>query len=378
MTKTREQELSDINAVLDSGREATPEEVEKARKEGKLRKMRIKRCNETVEESKLRPDPPQLWGDLWYRGEVCCVFADSNIGKSIYAVQIGDWIAKREPVVYFDFELSEKQFQLRYTDKITRQSHTFPENFYRADLPDVDELTPDEIINEIRLTAEEVNAKVVIIDNITQLCNQLEKGEDAGRFTTLLKQLRDIYGFSVLVVAHTPKRAEFAPLTQNSLAGSKRLFNAFDSCFAIGLSAKDPKQRYIKQLKARNCEILYGANNVIIAELVNKGNMMYFDKIGHSKESDLLIKKSFADSVLELYENGYKQTEIAEMLDSNKDAVSRAVVRLRKAGKLESKPKRGSGSRPDTSGSPTAEEKEPEADKPAEQETAPEVSGDKS
>ncbi len=52
--------------------------------------------------------------ELWHEGEVCCLFADSNLGKSIFAVQMADEIARDQNVLYVDCELSDKQFQLRY------------------------------------------------------------------------------------------------------------------------------------------------------------------------------------------------------------------------------------------------------------------------
>ncbi len=68
----------------------------------------------------------QLFGT---RGELSCLFADSNVmGKSILAVQIADRIARTDNVLYLDFELSEKQFQLRYTNEHGELSTPFPTN----------------------------------------------------------------------------------------------------------------------------------------------------------------------------------------------------------------------------------------------------------
>lgn len=52
-----------------------------------------------------------------------------------------------------------------------------------------------------------------------------------------LNNLKKRYGLSILVLAHTPKRSMECPITSNDLAGSKRLYNFFDSVFAIGKSA---------------------------------------------------------------------------------------------------------------------------------------------
>ena len=72
----------------------------------------IKSANKTMIEAAKRPNPKSLYKTFWYEGETCCLFADTNLGKSILAVQIASEIAVNEIVLYFDFELSDKQFQL--------------------------------------------------------------------------------------------------------------------------------------------------------------------------------------------------------------------------------------------------------------------------
>ncbi len=72
--------------------------------------LTIKTANQAVSDASTRPDPVQLYLELWYEGEVCCLFADSNLGKSIFAVQMADEIARTRNVLYVDCELSDKQF----------------------------------------------------------------------------------------------------------------------------------------------------------------------------------------------------------------------------------------------------------------------------
>ena len=98
--------------------------------------LAVKSVNDTLldasREPDPEPDPEPLYDKLWYQGEVSCLFADSNIGKSLFAVQIAEGIAQRFRVLYLDCELSAKQFQDRYTNKKTGQLHRFPDNFFRA------------------------------------------------------------------------------------------------------------------------------------------------------------------------------------------------------------------------------------------------------
>lgn len=201
----------------------------------------VKTANRTIKEAALRPNPDSLWLSLWYEGEVCCLFSDSNLGKSIYAVQIAAQIAKIRKVLYFDFELSDKQFQLRYSDE-KGNLNQFPDNLYRVEInrESLDTTNFEEVVIEnIEQTALQTGAKVLIIDNLTYLCIASEKGDAAGLLMFRLMALKKKYGLSILVLAHTPKRCLSNPITQNDLAGSKKLYNFFDSVFAIGKSAKD-------------------------------------------------------------------------------------------------------------------------------------------
>ena len=97
-----------------------------------------KSVNETIKCSKEKKNPKKFWDSFWFENEVCCLYADSNLGKSILAVQIGNHVAslleKGNTVLYYDFELSEKQFGLRYTDTSTNSEFKFNDNFIRVEL----------------------------------------------------------------------------------------------------------------------------------------------------------------------------------------------------------------------------------------------------
>lgn len=280
----------------------------------------IKTANQTIKEASLRPDPDALWMSLWYEGEVCCLFADSNLGKSIYAVQIAASIANSKKVLYFDFELSDKQFQLRYTgdDGTLNQ---FPKDLYRVEI-NRDALGSDNfedtIIRNIEDAAVMTGAKVMIIDNLTYLCLASEKGDAAALLMMRLMNLKKKYDLSILVLAHTPKRPLTNPITQNDLAGSKKLYNFFDSVFAIGKSAVDNRLRYIKQVKCRYGSFEYDADNVIICEIIKDGSFTQFAQTGFATEKEHLKEPSDSDradmiaTVKRLHAEGKTQRQIKE------------------------------------------------------------------
>ena len=130
--------------------------------------MSIKTANRTILEASQLPTPVRCGTVSGTRGTVLplCGF---QRGKSILAVQIADRIARTDNVLYLDFELSEKQFQLRYTDEYGKP-YTFPERLYRVSL-DSDALLDADfegtIIGSIEQMAQQTRCRIFIVDNLT-------------------------------------------------------------------------------------------------------------------------------------------------------------------------------------------------------------------
>lgn len=295
--------------------------------------LSIKSANRTLTEASMTANPKQLYGEFWFEHEIGCLFADSNVGKSILAIQIAEDIAKTgETVLYFDFELSEKQFQLRFTDE-QGNLHHFPSTLYRVQpdmnlIASIDEPFEDALMRNIENAAVETKARILIIDNISILCMQMEKGEDSAALVQRLRTLKNKYGFSILIIAHTPKRNMSMPITQNDLAGSKKLFNFIDSCFAIGLSAQGGNMRYVKQVKVRNCEMRYGGDNVMVCHIEKVGTMVQFINMGTAPEHDHLRIVNREEQVQEarlLSASGLSLRDIASRMGVSKSTVDRML-----------------------------------------------------
>lgn len=296
----------------------------------------IRSANQTLEEASKRPDPAPLWKSLWYEGELSCLFSDSNLGKSIYAVQIAEEVSKTgRSVIYFDFEQSDKQFQLRYTDN-SQHLHVFPNSFYRAELgyTYMDSETIEETIMQgLEDAISQVDAKILIIDNLTFLCTATESGDIAGSLMRHFKNFAKKNKLSILIIAHTPKRDMSQPITQNDLAGSKKLFNFFDSVFAIGKSAQAENIRYIKQIKVRHGQYEFGQNNVIVCEIRKEDSMTALVEIGTGKEKEHLkayqenkeIMEEELKQITALQQQGKNQREIAKLLNMSQATVNRRI-----------------------------------------------------
>ena len=322
-------ENSSLNPI-----EAIRSEVEATSDTTDIGMFTIKSANRTITDAALRPNPRSLYLELWYEGEVCCLFSDSNLGKSIYAVQMADQIASTRRVLLVDCELTDKQFQMRYTDSETGLIHIFPEGLYRAEINPVTLDVKDyeeKIIKNIEAVALRMHTSIIIIDNLTYLCNSSDKGVDAGLFMMKLMNLKKKYGWSLLIIAHTPKRNLSSPITQNDLAGSKKLYNFFDSVFAIGKSAKDDRLRYVKQLKVRAGEFLYDATNIIVYELEKSSGFVHFEFKEYSTEKEHLRERTESDEekqlkrIKELKAQGKSVRDIAALVGLSKSKVWRLL-----------------------------------------------------
>ena len=301
--------------------------------------LNIKAANEWIQESMKTPDPKMYFYDLIVEHENTVIFAASNVGKSILAVQIAEDIARAEKVLYVDLELSSKQFQMRYSDARTGKSHSFPSNFSRAEIdPElmVGANLEQEILDSIE-TAAKKGTKFFVIDNITFICNGAESGIKAGNFMKQLVRLKKKYDLTTIVIAHTPKRRNWKPITQNDLAGSAKLINFFDAGIALARSANDNNLRYLKQVKVRTGEFQFDAENVLVMEVNKDDGYLKFDVMGCAREDDHLNKldgDEIANEIMELLmmqRSGMSIRQIAEEKCMSKSTVQRRLENAKKS-----------------------------------------------
>ncbi len=304
----------------------------------------IKSANQWIEQAKNRPIPKMLFGEFWFEGEICILFADTNLGKSILAVQIANSISNgvstcgvylecvASPIIYFDFELSDKQFENRYSEDFT-DHYNFHPNFLRAEInPDnyndnVFSSFEDYLYYSLEQAVASGGVKVLIIDNITYLKNETERAKDALPLMKLLKELKTKYHLSILVLAHTPKINSSLPITKNDLSGSKMLMNFCDSSFAIGESFQENGLRYLKQIKQRNTEQIYHSENVIVCKIEKVNSFLQFSLVEFGDEREHLKQKTEEDNnqrnlkINELKNLGISNVEIGKQLSISEGTV---------------------------------------------------------
>lgn len=254
-------------------------------------------ANETLIKGATMEDPIPLYEPFWYEGEIGILFAKSNVGKSTLAVQIADEISRQGKTVYYlDYEQSIKQFQLKYTNQETKDMYQFSDNLKRPNLFIEKSSSEDDAIKRffkmVKKKAEE-GGRIFILDNLTFLVAKIENAEEILAFMKRLKVLKDEYNLSFLILAHTTKTRDTKPITQDDLAGSKKLMNFADSAFALGKSRID-SSIYIKQIKVRMGSIVYHEDNVLVGVLEKENNFVRFVDYRTATEESLLKKSTKA------------------------------------------------------------------------------------
>lgn len=307
--------------------------------------MTVSTANKTIEAARLLPDPKTWFHGMIVAGENTVLFASSNVGKSILAVQIAEEIAQKEWVLYIDLELSDKQFQMRYCEG--EVVHHFPEKLLRAMIRPEDLMTDnleDAILSSIQCAAEK-GVAVIIIDNISFACINAEKSEYAGEFMKRLIALKGSYHLTIIVIAHTPKRSRSETIEQDDLAGSSKLINHFDAGIAMARSAKAADLRYIKQVKVRTGEFNFDSDNVMVCELTKDDGWLHFNIVGYESEYAHLKSIDSAKSresriceVADLLNEGKSVREIAKVLNLSHGTAQRLCEKARHRIKSESVP----------------------------------------
>ena len=307
-----------------------------------------------LNKAKNLPDIKNLISVIWQTNEVHILFADTGIGKSILAVAISDSISKGKPflglendneplnVLYYDFELSDKQFWKRYTDEFGNLYH-FSDRFYCGSI-DFDELYDNcpesefnaRLLEKICFDIEKRDAKVLVIDNISFLdMNSTQDKNVSMEIMRRLCRLKKKYDISILVLAHTPKRNQSVPLTKNDLAGSKNLSNFCDSISVIGQSSKDSNLRYIKQVKpSRSSEIVYDIDNVIVCKIVKAGAFLKFEFVDFDSEFEHVQEVSRNDKQIERLNNIEKAKELKAQGKTLRDIAQEVLGSSEKQGTI--------------------------------------------
>ncbi|MEQ1764625.1 MAG: AAA family ATPase [Pyrinomonadaceae bacterium] len=317
--------------------------------------VEIRPMNDWMRAASTLPVPKQLFDDLWREGELAILFGDTGKGKSALAVQIGESIARGRPmhpfgltakprdVLLLDFEMTEKQIEMRYSadhdpDKgeALKKKYSFSKRFHRVVVrPEIlyrhDGEPLETVLRDLlQPLITETGASVLIIDNITHLKRTAESYRETVPIMKELQRLKRRFGLSILVIAHTRKRDAKRKLSINDLQGAGSLASGADNVFAIGQSRRNSGERYIKHLKPRNAEAMYDGSHVPVFRL-NKigGNFLGFAFNEFASEAVLLAEPKegkdwpMIERIKQMHDEKKSIRAIADELDLTKTSVHR-------------------------------------------------------
>ena len=304
--------------------------AQEAQQQGRDSFFNVSTLKEDLEKGRKMKPPKELIPHILVEHETTILFSGPGVGKTVLAMQIAFDLAEQgKRVLYVNFELSQQQLALRYPNKV------FPNTLYHAsiDYTKMHDVTDQNLIlPEIERLAVERNIELIIIDNFTNLCINSKEAAEAGNIMVKLLAMRMTHNWTMLILAHVPKRKQGDPLTIDDLAGSKLLSNLADNVIGFNKSKKDKNMRYLIQLKYRSLPIELDFKNVQELTLTSSDGWLHFEYGGYDEERAHLPRSRDEkaelerDIVKELKQpNGSSYREIADKLGTSLSMVQRVA-----------------------------------------------------
>lgn len=230
-----------------------------------------------------------IFPPLWREGELAVLTGEGSVGKSLFATQLAECIARGEnyftqdktpkrrkpgrPIYFIDLERTRAQFDEIYSARGRRYS--FATRFKYAPINPHMHVSKEYEGKLWKLFRDQVGAvaarsdehNIVVIDNIDYL-SPTDGRSGVMRTLKTLKYWTQTLNCSILAVVHArTNRGGPHPLSVNDISGSPHALRFADSVFALGRTPNNPEYRYLKQLRSRSALPVYDEKNVAVFEL---------------------------------------------------------------------------------------------------------------
>lgn len=208
-----------------------------------------------------KPLPSKLFDEFWREGELALLFGPSGTGKSLFAMQIAEALArgrpidgfcmptKRQRVLYVDLKLSDRRFKARY------DPYRFSENLHRLKLA-----TTDKLCDQLRKTIAAERFRIVVIDDLSAIRQTYDGTRETLKLMRQLARLRDELEVSILVLSDCREPRNGVVISERDLLRSRILCDAADSAFAISVHPTCPYSRTILQTRSPELKVWNGSN----------------------------------------------------------------------------------------------------------------------
>ncbi|MGD9587972.1 MAG: AAA family ATPase [Pyrinomonadaceae bacterium] len=211
-----------------------------------------------------------LFDEFWRRGELALLIGPAGAGKSLFAVQIADALARgremdgfmtpywRQKVLYVDLMLSDEQFAGRYSyfteKKRIAKRYKFAERFYRGRPND-----PEELCEWLEAAVRENGFDVVIIDDLSAVKRTHDGIRETLKVMRRLKKLCSETGAAIMAIAACDEPRPGRLVSENDMGRSRILCTVAESVIALGPDGSG-HQRLV-QLRSRHAKIFWTARN---------------------------------------------------------------------------------------------------------------------
>lgn len=209
----------------------------------------------------------RIWGDFILEKSLTWFPSEAGSGKTFFMMELclmlqneifGEWLG--EPLelagnsLYINAELSEESMMRRLAALTSGNGHYVSKNPKYKAMMLTTRRTFSESKEEIIGLVHDLRPVLVVIDNFKMCFRNLDsdKGKDANSLMAELLNLRDTYGFAIVVVDHTRKGSR-GKLTDSDLqSGSGSKTDLADSAFFLRRSCQSSDLRIIKRSKDRD------------------------------------------------------------------------------------------------------------------------------
>ncbi len=300
--------------------------------------------DELAEYAKDLPELKKLFGDHILEGTTVLFPSERGVGKTFLALQLamlisngdnsflGEQIEITGNTLYLNMELgkpviSKRILNLKKLLKIKKES------MYKAycisERKDLNQLLPKiiEWVNKYKPV-------LLIVDNLRTAFGDSdnEKNKEMTKCINELNNLRDKYGFALLLIHHTKKGTSYQLTNSDMQSGAGAISDLVDGDLFLRRSQKDNSFRILKRSKSRNCEDQDGATliklnpDTLWFELVESN----VDEIEHVFDPNTPIVQNnlLTQKARELRDEGKTLEEIGKIVGRNKGTISRWLNNL--------------------------------------------------
>lgn len=251
-----------------------------------------------------------LLGPLMHQGDVVGLVAESNVGKTILAMQLAEfWCSGKfeleglrneagpQKVAFLSAEMSDVQMKRRYSSE-KGGVFKFSDNLIYVDKNLENE---EKMKAMVKVLVKKAQPNIIIIDSLCQVADSdMTKMTQVKPLIKYFKEIAKENNVTFLIILHTKKRSAVDrrkdKMDKYSLYGSSAITNMFDALWALDQALRE-NVKIITQVKSRDGDLVYNNDNALIMSMVKDepDNFLRFSLERVAPIGNLLVEKKSSD-----------------------------------------------------------------------------------